>query len=162
MPRRLLCVSAVKRLFWTRMKPQKKKAPVSILNAVPDTLSPLSRAYRLTERAARVGFDWPHIEGVLQKLDEELAEFREALSLNDRERLREELGDLFFVLTNIARFLHIDPEDALNRTIRKFIARFRYIETSLQTEGRTISESSLEEMDRLWEKAKERKKRRVK
>jgi MazG family protein len=144
------------------MKPHKRKVPVSILNRVPENLSSLSRACRLTEAVARFGFDWPDVEGVFQKLEEELMEFREALSLQDRKKLREEIGDLFFVLTNLARFLRIDPEDALNRTIRKFIARFRYIETSLQSEGRTISQSNLEEMDRLWEKAKRRKKRQVK
>lgn len=132
------------------------------MNRVPENLSPLSRAYRLTEEVARFGFDWPTLEGVLKKLEEELTEFREALSLQDRIKLQDELGDLFFVLTNIARFLRIDPEKALNRTIEKFIARFRYIEISLEREGRTVSQSNLEEMDRLWEKAKRRGKRRVK
>ncbi len=117
----------------------------------------LSLAYQLTKQASRVGFDWPDIHGVLNKLDEELKEFREALSLKDKKKAREELGDLLFVMANIARFLRIDPERALRTTVKKFISRFHYIETTLHKQGKSFRQSNLFEMDRLWEEAKRRK-----
>jgi uncharacterized protein YabN with tetrapyrrole methylase and pyrophosphatase domain len=120
--------------------------------------SSLSRAYDLTEKAARSGFDWPDIGGVLKKMDEEIKELKEALSLQNRESIREEIGDLFFVMVNIARFLRINPEEALERTIEKFTSRFHYIEASLQKEGRSLHHSNIIEMDRLWEESKKRKK----
>ncbi len=117
----------------------------------------LSLAYQLTKQASRVGFDWPDIRGVLNKLDEELEEFRKALSLKDKKRIREELGDLLFVMANIARFLRIDPERALRRTVKKFISRFHYIETTLRKQGKSFRQSNLFEMDQLWEEAKRKK-----
>jgi tetrapyrrole methylase family protein/MazG family protein len=126
----------------------------SILRTVPKDLSSLSLAYRLTEKASGVGFDWPDVKGILKKLDEEMKEFREALSLQKRHRIREEIGDLLFVIVNIARFLGIDPEVALRCAIEKFTSRFHYIERSLQKKGKTLQESNLLEMDRLWEEAK--------
>ncbi len=100
----------------------------SVLERVPKDSSSLSRAYQLTQRASRVGFDWPTLEGVLNKLDEEMREFREALSLQNRRRIFEEIGDLLFVMANVSRFLKIDPEDALKKTLEKFISRFHYID----------------------------------
>jgi uncharacterized protein YabN with tetrapyrrole methylase and pyrophosphatase domain len=111
----------------------------------------------LTEKASGVGFDWPDVKGILKKLDEEMKEFEEALSHQKRNRIREEIGDLLFVIVNIARFLKIDPEAALRRTIEKFTSRFHYIERSLQKKGKTLQESNLLEMDRLWGEAKKRK-----
>ena len=116
--------------------------------------SSLSQAYELTKKASRLGFDWPNIEGVFEKMDEEIGELREALSLQDRKKIREELGDLLFVMVNIARFLRINPEEALGKTVEKFCLRFRYIETSLRKEGRSLRHSDLIEMDRLWEESK--------
>jgi len=133
-----------------------KKESKSILEGVSKDSSSLSRAYHLTRKASRVGFDWPNIEGVLNKLDEEMKEFREALSLQDRRKMREEIGDILFVLANVSRFLQIDPEKALKKTIDKFISRFRYVETSLQRAGKPFRESSLIEMDRLWEESKKK------
>ena len=138
------------------MTPGKKKT-ASISKGIPQDLSALSFASRLTQRAARLGFDWPDLSGVLEKMEEELAEFREALFLRDRRRIAEEFGDLLFVLVNVARFLRIDPEAALKRTIRKFNSRFLFVETSLQGKGKTLRQSNLDEMDRLWEEAKRRK-----
>ncbi len=156
----------------------KRKKTASISKGIPQNLSALSFAYRLTQRAARVGFDWHDLAGVLKKMDEELEEFREALSrrsrppggtaksrsllvatppLRDRKRIAEELGDLLFVLVNVARFLRIDPEGALKGTIRKFNSRFSFIETSLRQRGKSPRQSNLDEMDRLWEEAKRRK-----
>ncbi len=118
------------------------------------SVSSLSRAYELTKRASRLGFDWPEIEGILKKTDEELGELREALFLQDRNKIREEIGDLLFVMVNISRFLRINPEKALEKTIEKFNSRFRYIKTSLHKEGKSIRHSNLIEMDRLWEESK--------
>jgi len=128
----------------------------SILEGVPQNLPSLSRAYHLTEKASRVGFDWPNLNEILKKLDEEMNEFRETLSSQKRNRIGEEIGDLLFVMANIARFLKIDPEAALRRTVEKFTSRFHYIERSLQRRGTTFQESNLFEMDRLWEEAKKR------
>jgi uncharacterized protein YabN with tetrapyrrole methylase and pyrophosphatase domain len=120
-------------------------------------VSSLSLAYQLTREVSRLGFDWPDLKGVLKKLDEEMKEFREALSFRNRSRIREELGDLFFVLVNLSRFLRIDPEEALRKTVKKFMLRFHYIETSLHNKGKSIPQSNLIEMDQLWEEAKKRK-----
>lgn len=129
----------------------------SILEGVRKDSSSLSRAYQLTRIASRAGFDWPNIEGVLEKLDEEMREFREALALQDRKKICEEIGDLFFVLANISRFLHLHPEEALEKTLDKFVSRFHYIEASLHREGKSLRQSDLAEMDRLWEESKKRK-----
>ena len=126
----------------------------SILEGVPKDSPSLSQAYRLTQKASRVGFDWPDIEGVLKKLDEEIGEFREALSLRNRRRIREEIGDLLFVLANVSRFLQINPEEALKKTLDKFVFRFRYIERALHRGGRSFHQSNLIEMDQLWEESK--------
>ncbi len=136
----------------------RNKRKTSISGGIPEDLPSLSFAYRLTQRAARLGFDWPDLSGVLKKMDEEIGEFREALALRDRRRIAEEFGDLLFVLVNVARFLRIDPEAALRGTIRKFNSRFLFVETSLQQKGKSLRQSNLEEMDRLWEEAKRRKK----
>jgi tetrapyrrole methylase family protein/MazG family protein len=128
----------------------------SILEGVPKDSPSLSQAYQLTQRASRVGFDWPNMEGVLKKLDEELGEFREALFLQNRERIREEMGDLLFVLANVSRFLQINPEEALKKTLEKFISRFHYIEKTLHQKGKSLQQSDLIEMERLWEESKKR------
>jgi tetrapyrrole methylase family protein/MazG family protein len=121
-------------------------------------VSSLSLAAQLTRDVSRLGFDWPDLDGVLKKLDEEMKEFREALSLQSRSKIREELGDLLFVLVNISRFLGIDPEEALRKTVKKFMLRFHYIETSLRKKGKSFHQSNLIEMDQLWEEAKKKKK----
>lgn len=133
---------------------QKEKKARSFIDGIPEGLPSLLRAFRITRKASRVGFDWPNLEGVLEKMDEELKEFREALAHRDREMVREEIGDLLFVLANIARFLRINPEEALRRTLKKFTSRFHYIERTLQKKGKNLSQSNLIEMDDLWEKAK--------
>jgi uncharacterized protein YabN with tetrapyrrole methylase and pyrophosphatase domain len=119
----------------------------------------LTLAYQLTKQASKVGFDWPDIDGVLKKLDEEMKEFREALSLQDKKKAREELGDLLFVMANLGRFLQIDPERALRQTIRKFVSRFHYVETSLRKQGKSPRQSTLQEMDLLWDEAKKKQKK---
>ena len=134
-----------------------RKARRSILEGVGKDSSSLSRAYQLTRIASRAGFDWPNIEGVLEKLDEELREFREALALQDRKKICEEIGDLLFVLANVSRFLHLHPEEALKKTLDKFVSRFHYIEASLHKEGKSLRQSDLAEMDQLWQESKKKK-----
>jgi len=129
----------------------------SILEGISKDSPSLSQAYQLTQKVSRVGFDWPNIEGVLNKLDEEMREFREALMLQNRRRIREEIGDLLFVMANVSRFLHIHPEEALKKTLDKFVSRFHYIEHSLYREGRSFRQSNLIEMDHLWEESKRNK-----
>jgi tetrapyrrole methylase family protein/MazG family protein len=139
-----------------KIKNHKKKWR-SILERVPKDSPPLSQAYQLTQKASRVGFDWPNIEGVLKKMEEEMKELKEALSLQNRKRIREEIGDLLFVLVNVSRFLQINPEEALKKTLDKFISRFHYIEMSLHKEGKSFHQSNLIEMDKLWEESKKYK-----
>jgi len=134
-----------------------KKAWRSILEGVQKNSSPLSRAYQLTQKASRAGFDWPNIGGVFEKLDEEMREFKEALALQDRKKISEEIGDLLFVLANVSRFLRLHPEEALKKTLNKFVSRFHYIEASLRKEGKSFRQSDLVEMDRLWEESKKKK-----
>jgi tetrapyrrole methylase family protein/MazG family protein len=110
----------------------------------------------LTKKVSRLGFDWPDLKGVLKKMDEEIKELKEALSLRNRSKIREEMGDLLFVLVNLSRFLKIDPEKALGKTVEKFRLRFHYIETSLHKRGKSFHQSNLIEMDQLWEEAKMR------
>jgi tetrapyrrole methylase family protein/MazG family protein len=140
-----------------RGRPEKERR--SVLEGVPKDSPTLYRAYQLTQKASRVGFDWPDIEGVLKKLEEEIGEFREALSLQNRRRIREEIGDLLFVLANVSRFLQINPEEALKKTLEKFTSRFHYVERALRREGRSFYQSDLIEMDRLWEESKKKEKR---
>ena len=144
----------------TKGEKGKKKPPFkSVIKTFPVGLSSLLLAYHLTKRVSRLGFDWPNLSGVLEKLDEEVKEFREALSLHHRRRIREEMGDLIFVLVNIARVLRINPEEALKRTVKKFILRFRYIERSLYKKGKSLHQSNLIEKDQLWEEAKKKEKK---
>jgi len=128
--------------------------PPSVLDDVPRTLPALSRAAKLSKRAARVGFDWSNAEGVLAKIREELEEVEEALAAGDRQHAQEEVGDLLFVLANLARKLGVEPEDALSAANAKFIRRFHHIEAELAKDGRTPDQSDLAEMDALWNAAK--------
>jgi tetrapyrrole methylase family protein / MazG family protein len=121
------------------------------------SLSPLSEACLISQKAAREGFDWPDITGVVEKLEEEMEEFKEALSSGDRKKAREELGDLLFVMVNAARFLKVHPEKALQNTVRKFKSRFRYVEEMLQKKGKSFRQSNLAEMEELWQQAKEQR-----
>ncbi len=139
---------------WDERKKEEGKLRESLLEGVPRELPSLLRAHRLQSRAAKVGFDWNRVEDVFEKLDEELEEFRAALKNGKQAEIEEELGDIFFVLVNISRFVRVNPEDALRKTISKFISRFRYIEMKAAEAGRELSDMTLEEMDALWEEAK--------
>jgi len=146
------------RVVRRRKKSHAQKQRRSILGKISGCSPSLSQAYQLTQKASRVGFDWPNIEGVLNKLEEEMSELREALSLRNRRKICEEIGDLLFVLANVSRFLRVDPEEALKKSLDKFVSRFQYIETSLRREGKSFSQSNLAEMDRLWEESKRKEK----
>ncbi|MFN3522908.1 MAG: nucleoside triphosphate pyrophosphohydrolase [Phenylobacterium sp.] len=126
----------------------------SLLDDVPAGLPALTRAVKLTKRAARVGFDWPHVDFVLAKLEEEIGELRAEIAAGDAALAREELGDVLFVMANLARKLDIEPEDALRSTNAKFARRFRFIEAALAERGKTPEQSDLDEMDALWDAAK--------
>lgn len=128
----------------------------SLLDGIPPRLPALHRAHQMTAKASRVGFDWEKLEDVLAKLGEEAGELLEARSQADDGRVAEEVGDLLFAAVNVSRFLGIDPETALERSNRKFQRRFRYMESALKRRGRALRDSSLEEMDALWEEAKGR------
>lgn len=139
---------------WEERKKEEGKQRESILEGIPRALPALIKAQRVQSRAAKVGFDWKDINDVLEKLNEELREFREALDKKSQEDIEDELGDIFFSLVNISRFVGVNPEDALRKTISKFISRFRYIEIKAKEMGKNLSEMTLEEMDKLWEEAK--------
>jgi tetrapyrrole methylase family protein/MazG family protein len=146
---------------WDEIKAEERagkgKKDEGLLDPVPRALPALVEAQQLTSRASGVGFDWPSADHVLEKLDEELSELAEARAANaPRERLEDELGDLLFVIVNLARFLKVDPEQALRRTNRKFRERFGYVERGLKEKGKTPGEATLEEMDALWEKSKQK------
>ncbi|MFB3926110.1 MAG: nucleoside triphosphate pyrophosphohydrolase [Syntrophales bacterium] len=123
-------------------------------NRIPASFPALMRAQKVTEEAAKVGFDWPDIGGILSKIDEELAEFREAMKSGQKEGLRDEVGDLLLSMVNLGRFVGIQAEEALRSSINKFIYRFEYIEKKLRDEGKKPGGVSLEEMDRLWNESK--------
>lgn len=142
------------RQAWERRKLKEEPGRASLLSGVPGSLPALLAAYRLTQKAAGVGFDWPDADAVLVKADEEIEELRHALSAGDEESVREELGDVLFTLANLARKLDVDPEAALAGTNRKFRHRFAKIEEGLAAQGKTAAEATLEEMDALWEGAK--------
>ncbi len=141
---------------WEEQKRREGKLRESILEGIPEALPSLLRAHRLQDRAARVGFDWEKVEDVLNKLDEEIGELKDAVKIKKQNEIEDEIGDIFFMLVNISRFVGISPEDALRKTISKFISRFRYIEMNAADHGRKLAEMTLEEMDKLWEEAKEK------
>jgi MazG family protein len=149
--------SAQQTVAWEEIKAEeraKKAAQTSILSDVPTGLPALTRAVKLTKRAARVGFTWTALKDVLAKLQEEVGELEAEIEANDAAHLRDELGDVLFVCANIGRMLDIDPEDALRATNAKFIRRFSHIEAELAKDGRTPNQSDLAEMDALWDAAK--------
>jgi len=141
---------------WEEIKKKEKgyESRKSVLEGVPRRLPSLLRAHSLQERAARVGFDWSRIDEALPKLDEEIAEFKESLKKEDAAGIEEELGDIFFMLVNISRFLGVNPEEALRKTISKFIHRFQYIEERAENAGRTLNDMTLDEMEKLWQESK--------
>ena len=148
--------AAQQTVAWEAIKAEERKARQKhgVLDDVPVGLPALTRAAKLTKRAGRVGFDWPSTDQVFDKLHEEVAELRAEIAAGDLDKAREEMGDLLFVVANLARKLDVEPEDALRATNAKFVRRFGFIEAELAKDGRTPDQSTLEEMDRLWDAAK--------
>lgn len=146
------------RRSWEAQKARDPDRSGSLLSGVAKSLPSLVAALRMTQKAAGVGFDWPDSSGVLDKLDEELAELRSELDPEgkprDRDAVREELGDLLFSIANLARHLGLDPEAALAGANLKFRRRFEHIESRIAADGKTLDQASLEEMERLWLEAK--------
>lgn len=131
-----------------------KEGKKSVLEGVPNSLPALVKANRIQEKVAGVGFDWEHPEQVFEKLKEELAELQHEVKQNDRDKMESEFGDVLFSMVNYARFLKINPENALERTNKKFIKRFQYLEGKAKESGKTLREMTLAEMDVFWEEAK--------
>lgn len=137
---------------WEQQK--MKEGRRSLFEGMPKGMPALQRADRVQDKASKVGFDWEEPRDVWNKVEEELGEFKEAVSSGEREKIVDELGDLLFSLVNYARFLSVAPEEALHGTTNKFIRRFQHIEARLIEQGKTFSDVDLEEMDRYWNEAK--------
>ncbi|MBL8556334.1 MAG: nucleoside triphosphate pyrophosphohydrolase [Phenylobacterium sp.] len=133
-----------------------KGGQASLLDDVPVGLPGLTRAVKLSKRAAKVGFVWPTVQDVVKKLHEEVGEMLAEIEAGDMEKARNEIGDVLFVVANLARTLDVDPEDAVRYTNAKFMRRFKYVEAELAKRGRTPDQSDLAEMDALWEEVKAR------
>jgi MazG family protein len=169
---------------WEALKAEEKKASASekraetLLSGISSSMPSLMEAYKISSRAANVGFDWPDIEGLFEKLGEETSELRREIEQMPhppsphsqgaagargvklpeelRGRLEDEVGDMFFVLVNIARYLSLDPESALRKTNRKFRKRFEFVEHALRSQGKSLQDATLEEMEAAWQEAKSR------
>lgn len=147
---------------WQQIKEEEKASrPVapSLLDGIPRELPALLYAYEVQKRAASVGFEWDDVQGALEKVAEEASEIAQSAARGEKERVTEEWGDLFFAMVNAARYMGVQPEEALRDATRKFSARFRSIERAAQAAGRALESMSLEEMDALWEEAKKRERR---
>lgn len=146
---------------WDALKANERKASGktekvadSLLDEVPVHFPALLEGLKITKKAAKVGFDWDDKERIFAKLDEEVTELKNAIDKNDASNIDEEIGDLLFVVVNLARHLEIEPETALKKTNRKFRRRFRFVEDQLKNAGKSTNDATLEEMDSLWDQAK--------
>jgi len=137
---------------WEKLK--LKEGKKSVLSGIPNAMPAMIKALRIQEKSKQVGFEWDHIDQVQQKVNEEVGELYEAVQSGVRDRVEDELGDVFFALVNYARFAGVDPEQSLERTNRKFMRRFQHIEQIAGERGLNLEEMSLEEMDALWNDAK--------
>lgn len=135
---------------WEKFKAQEGKK--YLLEGIPAIMPALMRAVKMQEKAAQVGFDWPNVDGAIDKLKEEIDEVKEAVN---REQLQEEIGDMLFAMVNIARMFNIEPEEALQGSNEKFARRFNYIEEQVKSSGKEFSEYSLAELDMIWDRAKD-------
>lgn len=153
---------------WDQLKADERKASGkvektlgSILDEVPVHFPALLEGLKLTKKAAKVGFDWENADQIFEKLDEEVAELKEAIGKGETANAADEIGDLLFVVMNLARHLDVEPETALKRTNRKFRRRFKFIEDQLKRDGKRLEDTSLEEMDGLWNEAKTNERNRA-
>jgi len=138
---------------WEKLK-QTENNRDSVISGIPKHMPALIKAYRVQEKASNIGFDWRNREDVWKKVEEEISELKKAIESGDQKKIEEEFGDLLFAMVNYSRFLNVNPESALNKTIDKFIRRFQYIENELKSQGKDIYTATLEEMDAIWEKVK--------
>jgi len=141
---------------WEALKRQEKQERTSILDGIPRSLPALMRSFKLQKKGRKAGFEWEHVEEIWDKFKEEIEEFNQAAASGSQEEMEAELGDVFFILVNIAIQYGINPEFALTRTNEKFISRFQYIEEQLKKQGKELEEASLAEMDAFWNEAKKR------
>lgn len=139
---------------WEQIKQKEKDGNKTVLSGVPEALPSLIKAYRIQDKARNVGFDWEKREDVWDKVLEELGELRVELDREDKEKSTDEFGDFLFSLINTARLYHINPDNALERTNKKFIKRFNYVEAKAKEQGRDLKDMTLAEMDALWNEAK--------
>ena len=137
---------------WEKIK--QKEGNKGALSGVPSSMPSLIKALRIQDKAQAIGFDWEKPEQVWEKVQEELSELQEEVKANHQEKLEQEFGDVFFALINYARFLKVNPEDALEKTNKKFIYRFNYMEQKIKEQGKALADCSLEEMDVFWNEAK--------
>jgi XTP/dITP diphosphohydrolase len=143
---------------WEQIKLKEKDGNKSVLSGVPDALPSLIKAYRIQDKARNVGFDWEDRQDVWKKVREELDELEAELQREDKERSTAELGDFLFSVINAARLYKLNPDNALEMTNQKFISRFNYIEQHSIRVGKPLTEMTLDEMDQLWEEAKQKEK----
>ena len=139
---------------WEQIKLKEKEGNKSVLSGVPDALPALIKAHRIQDKARNVGFDWEEREQVWDKVQEEIAEFKAEVAVSDADKMEAEFGDLMFSIINAARLYKINPENALERTNKKFIRRFNYLEAKTIKQGRNLKDMTLAEMDEIWNEAK--------
>lgn len=142
---------------WEKLKLKEKGGNRTVLAGVPDALPALIKAHRMQDKARSVGFDWEHRDQVWEKVKEEINEFQAEINRLDKDRMEDEFGDVMFSLINAARLYDINPENALERTNRKFAARFNYLESQTIAKGKDLKNMTLAEMDEIWEEAKKKK-----
>ena len=145
---------------WEKIKEEERirKGKEGILSDIPNTFPAIIRSIKIQKRASRNGFDWDNIEDVLNKVSEEFDELNQALEINDKESINEEIGDLMFSIVNLSRKLKIDPESALRNTNNKFTKRISYIEKKLEKEDKRFSQTKLSELENIWNEAKNKTK----
>jgi XTP/dITP diphosphohydrolase len=139
---------------WEQLKQKEKGGNKTVLSGVPNSMPALLKAYRIQEKARSVGFDWEQPEQVYEKVKEELQEFEAEVKTKNQHEIEKEFGDVLFSLINYARFLNINPEDALELTNKKFIQRFNYMEQKVKEQNKQISDCKLDELDNYWNEAK--------
>jgi XTP/dITP diphosphohydrolase len=139
---------------WEQIKLKEKEGNKSVLSGVPAALPALIKAHRIQDKARNVGFDWEEREQVWDKVQEEIAEFKAEVAVSDADKMEAEFGDLMFSIINAARLYKINPENALERTNKKFIRRFNYLEEKTIKQGRNLKDMTLAEMDEIWNEAK--------
>lgn len=139
---------------WEKIKQKEKDGNKTVLSGVPASMPALLKAYRIQEKARAVGFDWEKPEQVFEKVQEEIAELNSEIKKNNAEKIEDEFGDVLFSLINYARFLNVNPEDALEKTNKKFIKRFTYMEQKIKEQNKQIADCTLAELDVYWNEAK--------